>query len=86
MQTITATVPVTLPPSWATQQRLLLSTMSDSVYPFLDRYTHDDGELIYDVGAAAPTTSTRAIPTGPCSTWWEVAIIWWICRTGAGKR
>ena len=48
MQTITATVPVTLPPSWATQQRLLLSTMSDSGYPFLDRYTHDDGELIYD--------------------------------------
>lgn len=48
MQTITATVPVTLPPSWAAQQRLLLATMSDSIYPFLDRYTHDDGELIYD--------------------------------------
>ena len=48
MQTITATVPVTLPPSWAAQQRLLLATMSDSISPFLDRYTHDDGELIYD--------------------------------------
>ena len=48
MQTITATVPVTLPPSWAAQQRLLLATMSDSISSFLDRYTHDDGELIYD--------------------------------------
>ncbi|MFP6592923.1 MAG: hypothetical protein VCE12_20630 [Candidatus Latescibacterota bacterium] len=48
MQTITATVPVTLPPSWAAQQRLLLATMSDSISLFLDRYTHDDGELIYD--------------------------------------
>ena len=48
MQTITATVPVTSPPSWAVQQRRLISTMDESVYPFLHRYTRPDGEFTYD--------------------------------------
>ena len=48
MQTITATVPITLPPSWAVQQRQLMTAMEESVYPFLDRYTRLDGEFIYD--------------------------------------
>ena len=46
--TITATVPITLPPSWAVQQRRLMTAMEESVHPFLERYTRLDGEFTYD--------------------------------------
>ena len=85
MQTITATVPVTLPPSWAAQQRLLLDTMSDSVYPFLDRYTHGDGELIYDDrwgGGADDFYEGLACPRRlrPISTWFRNLVVSSSCR------
>ena len=48
MEKITATVPVTAPPSWATQQRLLLQTLEQSAHPFWDTYCREDGELHWD--------------------------------------
>ena len=50
MQKITATVPVTTPPSWAAQQRLLLHALEQSAYPFWERYCRDDGELYWEDG------------------------------------
>ena len=56
MERITASVPVTTPPSWAVQQRLLLQTMERSALPFWDRYVRDDGELYWDdsIGGVSP--------------------------------
>ena len=55
MERITASVPVTTPPSWAVQQRLLLQTMERSALPFWDRYVRDDGELYWDsFGGVSP--------------------------------
>ena len=56
MEKITASVPVTTPPSWAVQQRLLLQTMERSALPFWDRYVRDDGELYWDdsIGGVSP--------------------------------
>ena len=48
METITASVPVTQPPSWAAQQQLLMSAMEQCTYPYWDKYCRDDGELIWD--------------------------------------
>jgi len=48
MEKITATVPVTAPPSWAAQQRLLLQTLEQSAQPYWNRYVRDDGELYWD--------------------------------------
>ena len=48
MESIRATVPVTHPPSWAVQQRHLMSEMEQSVYPFVERYVRPDGEFIWD--------------------------------------
>lgn len=48
MEPLTATVPITLPPSWAVQERRLIQSMEEAVYPFLDWYTRSDGEFIYD--------------------------------------
>ncbi len=47
MLTVTASVPVSLPPSWAVWQRKLLEVMDLAVYPFLEKYTRPDGTLIW---------------------------------------
>ncbi len=44
---ISATVPLSAPPAWAVLQRQLIDLMDRSVYPFLEKYTHDDGTLIW---------------------------------------
>lgn len=44
---ITANVPLGTPPGWAALQRRLIETMSASVYPFAEKYTHADGSLIW---------------------------------------
>lgn len=44
---ISADVPLTMPPSWAVWERRLLDAMEQSVYPFLDRYTREDGEFVW---------------------------------------
>ena len=44
---IQATVPCVAPPSWAVWERRLLEALDQSVYPFLTKYTHEDGTLIY---------------------------------------
>lgn len=48
MKTIRATSPATPPPTWAVLERHLLDVTSDAVFPFLDKYTSADGELIWD--------------------------------------
>jgi len=45
--TITATVPLNEPPTWAVLERQLIDVMNESVYPFLEKYTHADGALIW---------------------------------------
>ncbi len=45
--TITASIPSMNAPSWAVWQRKLIETMSQSVYPFLAKYTREDGTLIW---------------------------------------
>src|SRR5436305_341980 len=47
MQTITATTPCLNPPTWATLERTLIDLMNESVYPFLQKYTREDGTLIW---------------------------------------
>ena len=47
MQSIQATVPCTAPPSWAVLERKLFDVLDQSVDPFLAKYTHDDGTLIF---------------------------------------
>ncbi len=45
--TIRASIPAISIPSWAVWQRKLIETMSESVHPFLAKYTHEDGTLIW---------------------------------------
>ena len=45
--TLTASVPLGDPPAWAVLERTLFDVMDRSVYPFLDKYTHADGTLIW---------------------------------------
>ena len=47
MITIEATVPCTDIPSWAIWERKLIEIMEQSVYPFLEKYTNEDGTLIW---------------------------------------
>ncbi len=47
---IDASVPVHEPPSWAILQRHLFDLMEGSLQPFLDKYTHPDGRLIWREG------------------------------------
>ena len=47
MLTLTASVPLGDPPAWAVLERTLFDVMDRSVYPFLDKYTHADGTLIW---------------------------------------
>jgi hypothetical protein len=46
VQKITATIPLTAPPSWAMWQRQIFDALGDSVHPFWARYCRDDGELL----------------------------------------
>ena len=47
MSTIAATTRSVYPPAWAALQRQLIATMNESVYPMLEKYTDDDGTLIW---------------------------------------
>jgi hypothetical protein len=47
MLTIQASTPCVSPPSWAIWERTLIEAMDRSVYPFLAKYTRDDGTLIW---------------------------------------
>ena len=44
---ITADVPVSRLPSWAVWERHLIDLLNDSVHPFLEHFTRDDGEFIW---------------------------------------
>lgn len=44
---IQATIPCINPPAWAVWERKLIAAMDRSVYPFLAKYTREDGTLIY---------------------------------------
>lgn len=45
---ITATEPCLAPPAWAVLERKLFDVMDQAVYPFLAKYTHPDGTLIWN--------------------------------------
>ena len=47
---IKASVPLTLAPGWAVLQQKLISVMEEAVYPFLEKYTHADGRIIWKEG------------------------------------
>lgn len=47
MPTVTATIPCDAPPAWAVLERQLMQIMNEAMQPFLDKYTHDDGTLIW---------------------------------------
>lgn len=47
MLTLEATTPLQVPPAWAVLERRLIDALNQSVYPFVDKYTRDDGELIW---------------------------------------
>ena len=50
MVAIEATLPLVQPPAWAVLERQLIKTMEDAVHPFLEKYTHPDGRLIWRDG------------------------------------
>ena len=50
MIVIEATLPLVQPPAWAVLERQLIKTMEDAVHPFLEKYTHPDGHLIWRDG------------------------------------
>ena len=47
---IKATVPLTEAPAWAVLERQLIKVMEEAVQPFLDKYTHPYGRLIWKIG------------------------------------
>ncbi len=47
---IRATVPLEKAPEWAVLERKLIAVMEESVHPFLEKYTHPDGRLIWKEG------------------------------------
>ncbi len=47
---IRASVPLEKAPAWAVLERQLISVMEEAVYPFLEKYTHPDGRLIWKEG------------------------------------
>ena len=48
--TIVATVPLTKVPDWATLERQLFAQMEQAIHPYLKKYTHPDGRLVYAPG------------------------------------
>ncbi|MSS72919.1 MAG: hypothetical protein EXS64_15720 [Candidatus Latescibacteria bacterium] len=47
MTTLTATLPLPSPPAWAVLERQLFDALDRSVQPFLEKYTREDGTLIW---------------------------------------
>ena len=47
MTELKATVPISTPAPWAAWQRRLFTAMDQSVQPFLDHFTREDGEFIW---------------------------------------
>lgn len=48
--TIVATVPLSNVPEWATLERQLFEQMEQAIHPYLQKYTHPDGRLVYEPG------------------------------------
>ena len=47
MITIESTIPCLAPPTWAVLERGLIALMVEAIPPFLRKYTHEDGTLIW---------------------------------------
>ena len=45
--TVTADIPIEELPSWAVWERHLIDLLNDSVHPFVDHFTRDNGEFIW---------------------------------------
>lgn len=52
MLEVRATLPCPSPPAWAVLERHLFSLLDQSVSPYLEKYTHPDGSLIWNHPAA----------------------------------
>jgi hypothetical protein len=50
MRKIRADTPLNQAPAWAALQRRLFAVMEQAVHPFLEKYTHPDGRLIWKEG------------------------------------
>ena len=48
--TLVATVPLVAAPEWAVLERQLMRQMEEAVHPYLAKYTHPDGRLVYEPG------------------------------------
>ena len=48
MTQIIADLPIGAPPTWAVWERHLFDALNDSVHPFLEHFTRDDGEFIWE--------------------------------------
>ena len=59
--TIVATVPLVGIPEWAALERQLIHQMEQAVHPYLAKYTHPDGRLVYECG---PGLLTQGSPGG----------------------
>ena len=47
MKTIDSTLPLVAPPAWAVMERRLIDAMNQAVHPFVEKYTRDDGQLLW---------------------------------------
>ena len=45
---ITADLPTVSQPNWALWERALFDAMDESVFPYLEHFTRDDGEFIWE--------------------------------------
>jgi hypothetical protein len=47
MKKIKANIPSTTPPAWAIMERKLIEILDQSVHPYVERFTREDGQLIW---------------------------------------
>lgn len=52
MKKIKANVPSITPPAWAVLERKLIEVLDQSVYPYVERFTREDGQLIWKEAGA----------------------------------
>ena len=67
MTELKATVPISTPAPWAAWQRRLFTAMDQSVQPFLDHFTREDGEFIWqdEWGGGSPDDYNEPIFNWP---------------------
>ena len=66
MKSLTANIPLNAPAHWAVWQRRLFDALDQSVQPFLDHFTREDGEFIWqdEWGGGSPDDFYEPFLTG----------------------